>query len=550
MYKILILENNDFIEKIIKESIKDKLNYEIVRVSDKSEAMNILNREDIDIILLGVCLLKMDGLYFIETIQSSLKTKDLPIILFSDSCQTELVKNINMYNIEKYFVKPINSLEVMETINNIMEKNKILNKFKKSNKFINSLVEFYSCEFIALKLLSVLKVLSYKISMIDEDEIKLKYALEILSVIIKSKSARKTINFCISMGVDLEIINLLENIKNPKTNLEEIIYIIYEFAKAKHKHQKIEDVILKDVNRDLVILIQNIINDNVMVANSILDYEIVWDNFLNIILNENNISFDRANIYFLLCAKISRKYKIISQKELFMKILNNSDNIEYVLYVENSYLNQIDEFFSDNLENGISIKVNEKDKNKLLIISIEKDFKETKKVNNKRVQLLKNSTLSNQTSAKEYIKNLNIDISEDIEELKELEEEWESNILTFNYSNIDLLHKVGHSILKYGDKIENMFYEFEPIGYALTQLGNRILNLKDYSNITKNSKEKLINLIELLKEDLSNWREIVFIEQNTDNVHYLDASLLISCTKVEEIFSTKKLIKESDMELF
>jgi two-component system chemotaxis response regulator CheY len=52
-------------------------------------------------------------------------------------------------------------------------------------------------------------------------------------------------------------------------------------------------------------------------------------------------------------------------------------------------------------------------------------------------------------------------------------------------------------------------------------------------------------------EDLSNWRDTIFIKQQTNDIHYLDSSLLNSCLQIENILDDKELDSdENDLELF
>ena len=58
-------------------------------------------------------------------------------------------------------------------------------------------------------------------------------------------------------------------------------------------------------------------------------------------------------------------------------------------------------------------------------------------------------------------------------------------------------------------------------------------------------------LLELLKDDVIKWRRIIFMEQSTDNVHYLDSSLLSSCMQIEAILKDEEIEEQDeDIEFF
>ncbi len=69
------------------------------------------------------------------------------------------------------------------------------------------------------------------------------------------------------------------------------------------------------------------------------------------------------------------------------------------------------------------------------------------------------------------------------------------------------------------------------------------LNEKDVKKFTTLT----INLL----NDLSQWRENIFIKQEANDIHYLDSSLLSSCLQIEAIFEKEKIEEdEDDFELF
>jgi two-component system chemotaxis response regulator CheY len=58
-------------------------------------------------------------------------------------------------------------------------------------------------------------------------------------------------------------------------------------------------------------------------------------------------------------------------------------------------------------------------------------------------------------------------------------------------------------------------------------------------------------LIGHILDDLANWRNTIFIAKNTNDIHYLDSSLLSSCMQIDALGSSKIAdTDDSDLELF
>jgi hypothetical protein len=62
----------------------------------------------------------------------------------------------------------------------------------------------------------------------------------------------------------------------------------------------------------------------------------------------------------------------------------------------------------------------------------------------------------------------------------------------------------------------------------------------------------MIMFFEHLGEDLTSWREHIFILQDTEDIHYLDSSFFSSCMQIEGIIGNKEVSGDDEdcMEFF
>lgn len=156
---------------------------------------------------------------------------------------------------------------------------------------------------------------------------------------------------------------------------------------------------------------------------------------------------------------------------------------------------------------------------------------------------LRNPQLA-QDPAKEYVKECGI-MPEDIEELMHIEQDIKDELSTLEEPE-QQLQAYGKYFTKFATAI-NMLIEFEELRDVVKEIGVTMLNATDVPNISKS-----VFFADLIRQDLSLWYNHVFIAQDAQNVHYLDASLHSSCHKIKEYLvpNHNADIDDSDLELF
>lgn len=90
--KILIIEDDNFLAKMLSRMITDS-GYEVILSSSGQEGVNKAeSNNDIDLIILDIMLPDIDGFEVLEKIKSSQKTKKIPVVIMSNLGQPEDVK--------------------------------------------------------------------------------------------------------------------------------------------------------------------------------------------------------------------------------------------------------------------------------------------------------------------------------------------------------------------------------------------------------------------------------------------------------------------------
>lgn len=156
------------------------------------------------------------------------------------------------------------------------------------------------------------------------------------------------------------------------------------------------------------------------------------------------------------------------------------------------------------------------------------------------------------TTAHEYLKELDAETLQELQELHELDSELESLLDALSEEkNVALLSLVAAKLDVYAGKIALLF-QFNDLSYAIRSLATLLLGV-DLDKIDPKTFGKLYSLLLGIQQDLVYWRKNIFVDQNALDIHYLDSSFFSACLQIELILSddiTAIESAEDDFELF
>ena len=110
--KILIVDDEKEIRDLIEIYLKSE-GYETLKAADGEEALNILNREDPDLIILDIMMPKMNG---IDACLKIREERQMPIIMLSAKSEdVDKILGLNM-GADDYLTKPFNPLELVARV--------------------------------------------------------------------------------------------------------------------------------------------------------------------------------------------------------------------------------------------------------------------------------------------------------------------------------------------------------------------------------------------------------------------------------------------------
>ena len=127
MYNILVVDDDKEIVGAIEIYLKNE-GYNILKAYNGKEALDIVDKNDIHLILLDIMMPEKDGL---ETLEELRKTKNIPVILLSAKSEDyDKIGGLNL-GADDYITKPFNPLELIARVKSHLRRYVSLGTIKK-----------------------------------------------------------------------------------------------------------------------------------------------------------------------------------------------------------------------------------------------------------------------------------------------------------------------------------------------------------------------------------------------------------------------------------
>ena len=118
MYNILVCDDDKEIVNAI-EIYLEKEGYKIYKANNGKEALNIINKEEIHLVILYIMMPELDGISVAENIRED---KAIPIIMLSARSEDyDKIKGLNV-GADDYITKPFNPMELIARVNSQMRR--------------------------------------------------------------------------------------------------------------------------------------------------------------------------------------------------------------------------------------------------------------------------------------------------------------------------------------------------------------------------------------------------------------------------------------------
>jgi DNA-binding response OmpR family regulator len=210
-------------------------------------------------------------------------------------------------------------------------------------------------------------------------------------------------------------------------------------------------------------------------------------------------------------------------------------------------------YFDNMLKYGTTCKLPEKKSiEKEKIVFKKPKIKQEIKTEDKKVRKnVFNKRVDEEVSAKEFIMfledNSDVSVGYLVDYMQELDQDFEAitNDFIANGINRNIVHNLIEILYSYSDQLHKLI-RFDVLAQAFENLAKSIEDA-DPSLVTS----RIFDLLSYINDDLTKFVKNVFEEQNVENIHYLDDSLITSMEQiVVNLSPSDELDDEDDLELF
>jgi len=118
--KILAVDDERHIVRLVQVNL-ERQGYQVVTAFDGKEALEKIESENPDLVVLDVMMPYMDGFEVLQTIRKNPNTRDLPVIMLTAKAQDADVFRGWQQGVDCYLTKPFNPMELITFVRRIFK---------------------------------------------------------------------------------------------------------------------------------------------------------------------------------------------------------------------------------------------------------------------------------------------------------------------------------------------------------------------------------------------------------------------------------------------
>ena len=127
MFKILIVEDDKELSLLF-QKVLEKSGYQVKSASDGAQALEVLDREYIDLIISDIMMPVMDGYELVSELRSA--GYQIPVLMITAKSSFDDMRQGFLSGSDDYMVKPVNVNEMVLRVGALLRRAQILNEHK------------------------------------------------------------------------------------------------------------------------------------------------------------------------------------------------------------------------------------------------------------------------------------------------------------------------------------------------------------------------------------------------------------------------------------
>lgn len=118
--KILAVDDEKHIVRLVQVNL-ERAGYEVVTANDGKEALEKVQQENPDLVVLDVMMPYMDGFEVLQNLRRNPSTRDIPVIMLTAKAQDADVFKGWQSGVDCYLTKPFNPMELLSFVKRIFD---------------------------------------------------------------------------------------------------------------------------------------------------------------------------------------------------------------------------------------------------------------------------------------------------------------------------------------------------------------------------------------------------------------------------------------------
>lgn len=527
----------------IRELLKDFSH--VKYVEDRNSLIDIannLNYMDSHILIIDSDYISSENNTIDNCVRENLMFRGFSILLYSDTIIPKEMK-INSYNLDFKGIIDSETNNKKELLRHVLNLSN-LHAATFRNNSIRGMLEFYNLDKDAKKATYLIEYIVYKYNLSHKDASDIYLVLSSLIIAFNIDKITKVDKLLNTIFKSKSINKLYQNYMYPKSINGKYIAIVLKLIDQPNIDKYISTINMKNVDEVLFDELEEAYKKKIIYVSSLQDINSFWEQISNVAIEKYPWDSD-ASVDDFLSSVYELLYQSLLRVDFMRASIAFSDSGEISVYIDQF------EDKNDNLKNYIkshslylnSLVLNENE----VVMTLEHPDKVLI-----RSAPVENTQDKTKISAIEFLEeySLDQDVLDDL-----AENEADMNSLLFLEEHIT--QKTIENVYLIFDKYANILHEtveFETLADSLSSL-SQVLKETPLDSIEESKKETLRFYIQGLVNDLKSWKQYIFIEPNTPDIHYMDDSLVENCLTIETFISSKQgeendTEDEDDLEFF
>ncbi|MFQ5649185.1 MAG: two-component system response regulator [bacterium] len=118
--RVLIVDDEYSSRRLLEKILRSYLNCDVLQAEEGSVALQIMVKENPDLVILDLVMPFMNGVEVLKTMRKTANLRDIQVVVCTSIDDQTLVKKVIEFGVKKYLVKPLSKEKVVDVISELL----------------------------------------------------------------------------------------------------------------------------------------------------------------------------------------------------------------------------------------------------------------------------------------------------------------------------------------------------------------------------------------------------------------------------------------------